>query len=91
MSKKDGRVKDNPKAECKDFSKTLFGKYFSYGHEQNGKILNISLPSPIPSCRFGGFSIIFDGYSDDLNHCLLTSKNKHITVTKLNFGWVGWS
>ena len=73
MLKKDGRVKDNPKAECKDFSKTLFGKYVSYGHEQNGKMLDISLPCPIPSYRFGGFSKTFDDYSDELKK-LFTDK-----------------
>ena len=43
-------------------------------------MLNLSLPCPIPSCRFGGFSNIFDGYSEDLKYCLLTNKNKHTAV-----------
>ena len=66
MRKKYGRVKDKPKAGGKDFLQIIFRKYFSYGHEQKGNILNMSLPCPIPSCRFRTFSKIFDGYSDEL-------------------------
>ena len=91
LKKKDGRVKDNLKVECKDFGNTPFGKYFSYRHEQNGNILDISLPCSIPSYRFGGFSKTFDDYSDEFKNCLLTSKYKHTTLIKLNFGWVDWS
>ena len=39
---------------------------------------------PIPGCLFGGVSKIFDGYSDELKYSLLTSKNKHTAVAKLN-------
>ena len=85
--KKDGRVKE-PKASCKDFLKTPFGKYFSHGHEQKGNILDVSLPCPATSCRFDGFSTMFDGYSDKLKNHLLISKNKQTAVTKLNFGLV---
>ena len=53
--------------------------------------MDISLPCPIPSCRFGDFSKIFDDYSDEFKNCLLTSKYKHTTFIKLDFGWVDWS
>ena len=54
-------------------------------------MLNLSLPCPIPSCRCGGFSKIFYGYSEDLKYCLLTNKNKHNAVEKLNVNWIDLS
>ena len=75
----------------KGFSKSLFGKYFGYGHGPSSSIFNISLPCPVPSCRFSGFSQIYDNYLPELQHCLLTSNNKHDTVDKINFNWIDWS
>ena len=39
--------KKNPKAVCKEFCKNPFGRYVSYGHENNKMISNISLPCPM--------------------------------------------
>ena len=60
---------------CKEFDKSVFGKK-TYGHGNKGSMLNISLPCPIPSCRFGGFNKIFDDCSEDLKY--------YTTVEQLN-------
>ena len=78
----DDRVKDKTIIINKGFSKTPFGKHFGYGHGPCGSIFNVSLPCPVPSCRFGGFSQIYDNYLPKLKHCLLTSNNKHIYRVK---------
>ena len=67
------------------FSKTTFGKHYGYGHENSGSIFDVSLPYPIGSCRFGGFSKIYDKYLPELKHCLLTSNNKYTAVDKMKF------
>ena len=53
----------------KEFSKTSFGKHYGYGHENSGSIFDVSLPCPIESCRFGGFSQIYDKYLPKLKYC----------------------
>ena len=45
--KKNKSEENNPKAVCKAFCKTSFGRYVSYGHDNNGIISNASLPCPI--------------------------------------------
>ena len=52
----DGRVKDKTIIINKEFSKTPFGKHFGYSHGPSGSIFIVSLPCPVPSYRFGGFS-----------------------------------
>ena len=76
----DDRVKKNTITINKGFSVTPFGKHYGYGHGQSGGVFNVSLPCPVPSCRFGGFSKIYDNYVPELKQCLLTNNNKHDAV-----------
>ena len=72
----------------KGFSKTPFGKKFGYGHGPSSGIFNVSLPCPVPSCTFGGFSKIYDNCLPELKQCLLTSNSKHDAVDNINFSWI---
>ena len=87
----DGRGKDDKIIINKGFSKTPFGNKFGYGHGKIGSLFFVSLPCPVESCRFGGFSQIYDKYLLELKHCLLTSNNKHTVVDKMTFSLVDWS
>ena len=87
----DDRVKEITITINKGFSVTPFGKKFGYGHGPSGSIFNVSLPCPVPSCRFGGFSKIYDSYVPELKQCLLTNNNKHDAVNMMNFSWIDWS
>ena len=87
----DDRFKENTIIINKGFSITPFGNNFGYGHGPSGTIFNVSLPCPVPSCRFGGFSKIYDNYLPELKQCLLTSNSKHDAVDKINFSWIDWS
>ena len=87
----DDRVKETTIIINKGFSVTPFGKHFGYGHGPSGSIFNVSLPCPVPSCRFGGFSKIYDNYVPELKQCLLTNNNKHDAVNMINFNWIDWS
>ena len=80
-----------PTANDKDLNKTTFGKQFGYGHGPSGSIFHVSLPCPVPSCIFGGFSQIYDKYLPELKHCLLTSNNKYDAVDEINFSWIDWA
>ena len=85
-------MKDEKIIINKGFSKTPFGKQFGYGHGKSGSIFYVSLPFPVESCRFGGFSQIYDKYLPELKNCLLTSNNKqHTAGDKMKFSWVDWS
>ena len=88
---RDGRVKEENIIISKKFSKTPFGKHYGYSHENSSNIFDVSLPCPVESCRFGGFSKIYDKYLPELKHCLLTSNNKHTAVNKMKFSWIDWS
>ena len=87
----DGRVKETTITINKGFSIQPFGKHFGYGHGPSGSIFDVSLPCPVPSCRFGGFSKIYDKYVPELKHCLLTNNNKHAAVPMMEFKWIDWS
>ena len=87
----DDRVKETTIIINKGFSVTPFGKKIGYGHGPSGSMFNVSLPCPAPSCRFGGFSKIYDNYLPELKQILLTSNNKHDAVDKINFSWIDWS
>ena len=54
MKKKNERFKDNPNVLYKDVGKLLLKRFFIRPWK-NENILDISLPFPIPGCRFGGF------------------------------------
>ena len=87
----DDKVKDEKIIINKGFSKTPFEKKLGYGHGQSGSIFIVSLPCPVKSCRFGGFSQTYDKYLPELKHCLLTSNNKHDDADEMKFSWVDWS
>ena len=86
--KKDGRMKEGKIIISKGFSKTPFGKHYGYSHGNSGSIFDVSLPCPVESCRFDGFSKIYDKYIPELKHCLVISNNKHSAINKMKFGWV---
>ena len=62
----DDRVKETTVTINKGFSVTPFGKHFGYGHGPSGSMFNVSLPCPVPSCRFGEFSKMYDNYLPEL-------------------------
>ena len=64
-TKKNWRLKNGTLVVCNDFDECPFGKFFSYGHDENGNSFDVSLDCPIPSCQFGGFGRLFDDCSDD--------------------------
>ena len=81
----DNRVKNDKIIINKRFSKTPFEKKIGYDYGQSGSISNVSLPCPFESCRFGGFSQIYDKYLPELKYCLLTSNNKHTAIDEMEF------
>ena len=74
----------------KGFDKFPFRNYYSYGHNNTGNHFDISLPCPMPSCKFSGFTNFFNGYDNDIKKILLTSNNTHDPVSKINYGWHDW-
>ena len=84
--KKYGRVKDDDLVMYKGFDKFPFRNYYSYGHNNTGNHFDISLPCPMPSCKFSGFTNFFNGYDNDIKKILLTSNNTHDPVSKINYG-----
>ena len=46
---------------------------------------------PVPGCKFGGFSKIFDGYEPALQTRLVTNNGNHDAVNSPSWKWVDWN
>ena len=85
----DKRFKEDKITELKtlDFGRFPYGRDYKYGWKQNGST-ELSLKCPVPGCKFGGFSKIFDGYGHVLKKRLITNNGNHDAVIFLNWNWV---
>ena len=52
--------------------------------EKNGSTEELSLKCPVPGCKFGGFSKIFDQYKTVLKERLITNNGNHDLVLSPN-------
>ena len=46
---------------------------------------------PVPGCKFGGFSKIFNLYKPVLKERLITNNGNHDAVLSPNWKWVDWN
>ena len=82
----DKRFKEDKITELKkwDFFRFPYGRDYKYGWKQNGST-ELSLEFPVPGCKFGGFSKIFDVYGPALKERLITNNGNHDAVISSNW------
>ena len=85
VEKIDKRFKEEKVTEVKtwDFGRFPYGRDYKYGWNSNGST-ELSLECPVPGCKFGGFSKIFDGYGTALKERLITNNGNHDAVISPN-------
>ena len=84
-------IKDLKKTKLRkktwNFGRFPYGRDYKYGWNPNGST-ELSLECPVPGCKFGGFSKIFNGYGTALKKRLTTNNGHHDAVISPNWNWV---
>ena len=89
----DKRYKEDKSTDKKtwDVGRFPYGRDYKYGWKQNGSTEELTLKYPVPGCKLGGFSKIFDQYKTVLKERLITNNRNHDTVFSTNQKWIDWN
>ena len=88
----DKRFEEDKNTELKkwDFLRFPYGRDYKYGWKPNGST-ELSLKFPVPGCKVGGFSKIFNGYGTPLKERLINNNGNHDAMISPNWNWVDWN
>ena len=73
-----------------DFGRFPYVRDYKYWWK-NESTEKLSSKCPVPGCKFGGFSKVYDKYQTILTKWTITNNGNHDYVIAPNWNWVDWN